>query len=131
MCTQIYAYVQKCGKRVCVCVFIIAVSFSCVSETMLLPEDFKNFLQSDVAKECEETLLHSSPVELGHAQFMDCRDYLLFRILQANAQRPMAVRNITEHSISKAKKNDDGGAVIMVSINLFYLKTCFHSLSEI
>lgn len=147
MCTQMYAYVQKCGKHasvcvgvclcvcmcVCVilCVFISVLSFSCFSETMLLPIDFKNFLKSTVSKECEDALLHRAPIELVPSNFRALRDYLLLRILQANAQRPMAVRNITENAISKAKRSDDDGAVIMVSINLLYQKICFHSLSEI
>ena len=143
ICTLMNTCVHKCmhmyknatNMLVCVCVilcvFISALSFSCVSETMLLPIDFKNFLKSDVSKECEDALLHRASIELVPSKFWALRDYLLFRIMQANAQRPMAVRNITENSISKAKRCDDGGAVIMISISLLYQKICFHSLSKI
>lgn len=35
--------------------------------------------------------------------------------MQVNAQRPMAVRGISEDSIRRAKRTPDGGAVILVS----------------
>ena len=84
---------------------------------MLLPVDFKNFLESDVSKECERALTTTPPKEMHAPTFVNLRDYLLLRIMQANAQRPMAIRGITEESVRKAKTTEDGGAVIMVSMS--------------
>lgn len=54
--------------------------------------------------------------------FYKVRDFLLWKIIQTNAQRPMAVRNISEKAVHRAKVTESGGCVISVSIlKLFIL----------
>ena len=45
---------------------------------------------------------------------------MLLRIFQTNAQRPMAVRNITENVVRRAKITENTGAVVAVSISTIY-----------
>ena len=85
------------------------------SETMLYPDDAKSFLESDVAKRCQELALRP-PNEIGANLFYDITDFILMRIVRTNALRPKAIRNITEHHVNRAKVTDDGKAVISVCI---------------
>lgn len=90
-----------------------------ISETMLLPADMSSFLLSDAAKNCQELAL-SPPIDIVPSQFYDVRDFILLRIFQTNAQRPMAVRNITENVVRRAKITENTGAVVAVSISTIY-----------
>lgn len=81
---------------------------------MLTPDDFANFMHSDVAKQAEDKLKGSVPKEIVPADFFHVRNYLLLRLLQSNAQRPGAIKNLTTQAIDRAHVNDKG-AVVMVS----------------
>ncbi|CAC5400111.1 unnamed protein product [Mytilus coruscus] len=83
-------------------------------ETMILPVDIQMFLRSETAKTIEKKFDNKS-WQVVPSTFYDVRDYMLLRLLQTNAQRPMAVRNITIRSIDRAKRTDDGGLSITVS----------------
>ena len=84
-------------------------------ETMILPADIQHYLMSDATRGIEHQIENPS-LQVVPSDFFNIRDYLLLRLLQTNAQRPMAVRNITTKAIDRAKKTDDGGALIMVTI---------------
>ena len=81
---------------------------------MLRPEDLSAFLQSDVAKEAKALALKPRNQVVPN-DFYLIRDFILYRIIQSNAQGPMPVRNISERHIKRAKISEDGGAVISVS----------------
>jgi hypothetical protein len=68
---------------------------------------------SDATRGIEHQIENPS-LQVVPSDFFNIRDYLLLRLLQTNAQRPMAVRNITTKAIDRAKKTD--GALIMVTI---------------
>ena len=82
---------------------------------MLLPTDFGDFLQSEESRRCEEQLSRPSQI-IERKDFYAIRDYLILRLLAANAQRPGAAIGISENVISKAHIDEDGGAVLAVSI---------------
>lgn len=146
MCTHMYnTYIYVCkymlskdlhctGKQVYTCVqvymHLFIRTYTClqmcllqlifyISETMLLPADMSSFLLSDAAKNCQELAL-SPPIDIVPSQFYDVRDFILLRIFQTNAQRPMAVRNITENIVRRAKITENTGAVVAVSISTIY-----------
>ena len=81
---------------------------------MLVPSDFQDFLNSDIAKDCEKALLRKPKGDVVPSNYYNMRDYLLLRLLQRNAQRPMAIRNITKRAIENSKISEDG-VVITVS----------------
>lgn len=88
---------------------------------MIDPEDIISFLNSPTAKECT-ALLKKPPMEIVAETFYKVRYFLLWKIIQTNAQRPMAVRNISEKAVHRAKVTESGGCVISVSIlKLFIL----------
>ncbi|VDI06844.1 Hypothetical predicted protein [Mytilus galloprovincialis] len=83
-------------------------------ETMITPEDFTEFWQSDVASEAEAKLKGEIPHTFQQSDFLHVRNYLLLRLLQSNAQRPGAVRNNTQQSMERAH-TDTNGAVVMIA----------------
>ncbi|CAG2196203.1 unnamed protein product [Mytilus edulis] len=83
-------------------------------ETMILPVDIQMFLSSKYAQTIEKKIANKS-TQVVLSTFYDVRDYMLLRLLQTNAQRPMAVRNITINSIDRARRTDDGGISITVA----------------
>ena len=85
-----------------------------IAETLLVPEDFCTFLESLSANEFRQKALNP-PLVPTATDFYDVRDFLLFRIIQTNAQRPMAVLAITHKSVKRAKIDEEGGATITVS----------------
>ena len=90
-----------------------------ISETMLQPEDISSFLLSDAAKKCQELALNP-PTDIVPSLFCDVRDFILLRIFQTNAQRPMAVRGITESNVRRTMITENRGAVVAVSISIIY-----------
>lgn len=85
------------------------------TETMLIPSDVRQFLDSDIAEHCK-TLAMNPKWEVVKSDFYDVRDFLILRILQTNAQRPQAVRSITERVLNRATTNEDGWATLAVSM---------------
>lgn len=65
-----------------------------------------------VVKHCEG-IAKEPAMEVDQQDFY-VRDLLLFRLLQTNAQRPMAIRSINEKIVNKAVMNKDGWATLMV-----------------
>ncbi|CAC5393034.1 unnamed protein product [Mytilus coruscus] len=83
-------------------------------ETMIMPEDIQSFLKSDKARQCRQCreLALAPPTVPDSQTFFNIRDFLLIRILQSNAQRPMAALGITEERFKRAKITEDGQGVI-------------------
>ena len=80
---------------------------------MLEPLDVKEFLQSDVAKRAEAILADENSKVLDHKELLLARDYLLFRLIQVNGQRPGSVKNLMLKNIENAKITAEG-VVVMV-----------------
>ncbi|CAC5379905.1 unnamed protein product [Mytilus coruscus] len=83
-------------------------------QTMIIPEDIAAFLSSTPSNRCRELAL-KPPMKVVASDFYDVRDFIIMRILQTNAQRPMAIRGMTHRNISMAKRIDDGGALVTVA----------------
>lgn len=81
---------------------------------MIVPDDIAAFLSSTPSNRCRELAL-KPPMKIVATDFYDVRDFIIMRILQTNAQRPMAVRGMTHRCISMAKRTEDGGALVTVS----------------
>ena len=81
---------------------------------MIVPTDFADFFECEAIKELREKALTYPPLEPTATDFYDIRDFLIFTIVQANAQRPMAVRGITPRGIRRARVEEDGSAAITV-----------------
>lgn len=82
---------------------------------MILPSDMQEFLNSAAIKEIEATFEEPIPAYVVPGDIYDKRDYLLFRLVQTNAQRPMAITGITARKVERVEMNEDGGAVVPVS----------------
>jgi hypothetical protein len=61
------------------------------AETMIQPLDIEGFLQSDTAKRAEAILEDEDQKVLDIKELILSRDYLLFRLIQVNGQRPGSV----------------------------------------
>lgn len=85
------------------------------ADSMIMPSDIAEFLNCPAVSEIKEKALNPS-MDVVPADFFDVRDFLLLRLIQTNAQRPMAVRNITQKTIQKAKITSDGWATMTVSL---------------
>ena len=94
----------------CICiVFLMFVA------TMIIPADITTFNQSEVAREYEEIYQREPQRPVLKETFIKARDYIAFKVLQGNAQRPAAVLGITEKNVAGAKVTDEG-AVITASL---------------
>lgn len=82
---------------------------------MIIPADIRRFFESDVAEHWT-TLATKPKWEVVQSEFYDVRDFLILRILQTNAQRPQAVRSITERVVNRANANEDGWATLAVNM---------------
>ena len=81
---------------------------------MVTPEDIEKFLASDIATHCEDVARRQPENETSPIDFYDFRDYLLSRLIQTNAQRPQAIRSITEETVKKATVDEEGWATVTV-----------------
>lgn len=83
------------------------------SENMITPEEITEFFESPVCLKAEETLAKPVEFEVQETDFYTVRDYLLLSLIQANAQRPGAVRNITPRAIECGYEDEEGGGIVV------------------
>ena len=79
---------------------------------MIQPLDIEGFLQSDTAKRAEAILEDEDQKVLDIKELILSRDYLLFRLIQVNGQRPGSVKNLSLKNIENAQISE--GVVVMV-----------------
>lgn len=70
--------------------------------------------KSDKARQCRELAL-APPTVPDSQTFFNIRNFLLIRILQSNAERPMAALGVADERFKRAKITEDGQGVIAVS----------------
>ena len=80
---------------------------------MIEPLDIEGFLQSDTATRAEAILEDADQKVLDIKELILARDYLLFRIIQVNGQRPGSVKNLSLKNIENAQISEEG-VVVMV-----------------
>ena len=80
---------------------------------MIQPLDIEGFLQSDTAKRAEAILEDEDQKVLDIKELILSRDYLLFRLIQVNGQRPGSVKNLSLKNIENAQISEEG-VVVMV-----------------
>ena len=79
---------------------------------MIQPLDIEGFLQSDTAKRAEAILEDEDQKVLDIKELILSRDYLLFRLIQVNGQRPGSVKKLSLKNIENAQISE--GVVVMV-----------------
>lgn len=84
------------------------------TENLVTPEELTAFLNCNYAIELKRKAME--PTELVTAQdFRDVRDFLLFKLIHTNAQRPKAIRSVTESIVEDAVPAGKGWANLLVS----------------
>ena len=88
--------------------------FTCFADTMITPSQIRDLLESPHVKSIEK-MLDDPNLRTNHLDiFTTCRNYLMFRILVANGQRPGVLAGITPAAMQRAKPTEEG-AVVTVS----------------
>jgi len=89
---------------------------------MIQPFDIDGFLQSEITKTAEALLDDVNIKVLNQKDLILARDYLMFRLIQANGQRPGPVKNLMIKNIDNAQITDEG-VVVMVCTNLIKIRS--------
>ena len=80
-----------------------------------MPRDIATFFNCNAARRLLEKAIKPPTNNMVPADFYDVRDYGLLRLILMNAQRPAAIRSITERAFEEAHRSDDGWFSIAVS----------------
>lgn len=96
---------------------------------MITPQEVATFMESDVAKKTEQKIQGDIPLTVEQRDFLDIRNFILLRLILSNAQRPAAIRNISQQSIDRAKVTNEG-AVVMVGKTILNLRLFFNTSNK-